>query len=298
MSDVKVPPWARSTHDSAGADVAGLFECWTTWGQRAWPEIRLDVAYFHAHLATCLAQHAHVAPRIGPQIAADLWLACACLRGDAKAWAALERTAFADAHRALGWLGLSAAQRDEVQQGLRVALVVDGALTRYHGIGPLRRFVRAVALRIAIRQGGHRPFEREALLADLPARMADPQVRWLGVEARQHVRAALEAALLGLPPRARNVLALSVLRRMTLAQIGRLYGVDGSTVSRWLSTTRSSLGVAVRDALCRRLGIDRSVAESLLRGVGSEFSLSLQRILSDAHGGRDAAARDAPTERT
>src|SRR5204863_2993549 len=100
---------------------------------------------------------------------ADLYLCCACARGDRAALAALERGYFGDVDGALASFRGKGIAPEEIKQQLRERLLTarDGGRPRildYGGRGDLGRWLRAVAVRAAIdavRQSG-----REVLTGD------------------------------------------------------------------------------------------------------------------------------------
>jgi len=74
------------------------------------------------------------------------------------------------------------------------------------------------------------------------------------------------------------------LERIGLEQLGQMFGVHGSTVSRWLTALRESVLDDVRARLGERLGMAGSFSDvdSLIRAVQSELDLTLSRILRRA----------------
>src|SRR5205085_473595 len=85
----------------------------------------------------------------------ELYLACACLRGDARALFELRERYFAPLESKLGRMGLGAAQRDDVWQVLCQRLLVGdeagpAKLLRYAGAGSLGGLVRVAATRLAL----------------------------------------------------------------------------------------------------------------------------------------------------
>jgi RNA polymerase sigma-70 factor (ECF subfamily) len=99
---------------------------------------------------------------------------------------------------------------------------------------------------------------------------------------RAEVEAAIRAAFDALDSaRDRNLLRLYYLERVGLDRLGQMFGVHGSTVSRWLTALRESVLDDVRTRLSERLGMSGDFADvdSLIRAVQSELELTLSRIL-------------------
>lgn len=111
--------------------------------------------------------------------AADLYLAAACVAGDPAAIAELDASLPAVVRPALARLGIPAGDDDEIEQRVRVALLVrdaDGGcgLAGDSGRGELRAYLRAAEVRIArhgaSRVGGRRGGVRLGGAARLPSR--------------------------------------------------------------------------------------------------------------------------------
>jgi DNA-binding transcriptional regulator LsrR (DeoR family) len=63
-------------------------------------------------------------------------------------------------------------------------------------------------------------------------------------------------------------------------QIGAVYGVNRSTVSRWLADAHDLLLDGVRGVLMKRDGLSSSEFESLARQLVSRLDVSIRVILS------------------
>src|SRR6185312_12263972 len=93
-------------------------------GREAWPAIEVPEDTF-TELLLAQAEGPPERPLAGLP-AAELWLALACARGDARALRELEARAFPGARGVLGRMGLSADAIAEVLQILREKLLVAG----------------------------------------------------------------------------------------------------------------------------------------------------------------------------
>jgi RNA polymerase sigma-70 factor (ECF subfamily) len=245
--------------------------------RRRFPDV--DASGFAAHLAACLAGGASA------EHAGDLLLAWAATRGDAAALRHLDAILH-DLGPAVRHIDPSPAFLDEVRQALRIRLLVaePGATPRigsYGGRGPLRGWMRVAATRVALdlKRSAAPASGGEDILADLVSAEPDPELRHLKTLHRSEFRAALAAALAGLPDRQRAVLRLHYVDGLRLGEIGRLYKVHESTVSRWVSQAAETVADDARRRLTESLSLSRSSLDSLARLVRSQLDLSIARIL-------------------
>lgn len=241
--------------------------------------LRVDVEQFAAHLRSLGA----VPP---PPALDDALLAFAAATGDAAAIVRLERDVLPAAAAALRVFGAGADELADCLQRVRTSLLIgrdDGRprLLDYRGQGRLRAWVRVVAVREALML--HRKRRRElplgdAVLAAVPDPDDDPELVYLRGEARDELAAAVATAIAGLTARERALLRYSLVDDLTLDEIGAIYRVHKSTVSRWLAAARDHLWEAARADLIARLGDDAHVS-SVVRGLRSGLDLSLERLL-------------------
>lgn len=218
----------------------------------------------------------------------DLFMACACLAGDAAAIAAFERELSPLLERAVASFGEEPAK--EVRQGLRAALLVDHRgrgplLAEYRGEGALRRWLRVVAVREATRlyhlSKREGPSEDEALFDSLVG-PGDAGAELVGRDAARQFRAAFSAALAALPPRERTALRLHVVDGLTIDQIAPAFEVHRATVARWISSARETALEQTRRTLMRELKLGADDADSLIRVAQSRVDLSLDRLLASS----------------
>lgn len=217
--------------------------------------------------------------------AADLALAFAVGRGDAVATRRFDDLTAAEMATAARAVHADPTFADEITQRTRIHLVVSEAgreprILSYRGTGPLRAWVSIAAQRIALNARRDAPREvPDDVLAEIVDGEPDPEVRHLKTLYREEFRTALTAALAELADRARAVLRLRFVAGLDLAQIGRLYRVHESTISRWISTALDDVARATRRHLQALLAVTPETAESVARIVQSQLDLSLARIL-------------------
>ena len=215
----------------------------------------------------------------------ELGLARAAAEGDRAAIERIERDVLPAATAALRALSVPADAIDECLQRVRVTLLVgrdDGhpRLLDYRGRGSLRAWVRVVAVRESLMLQRRKDIPLgDAVLAAVPDPADDPELRYLRADLRDELRAAVAAALTALEPRDRTLLRYSLLDNLTLDEIGAIYRVNKSSVSRWLARCRERLWEAARDELGRRLEGQTDTISSLVRSLRSGLDLSLERLL-------------------
>jgi RNA polymerase sigma-70 factor, ECF subfamily len=269
-------------------------------GRAAWPAVRLAPEVLARHLAALAGgdfepDGARVgdgdggggAPLADRRLA-DLYLACACLAGDGAALRALDELVAAEARRAVAALGQPAHLADEVRQELGQRLLVsdDDApprLARYGGQAVLGRWLGVAATRLALNlvRGVRREAELDSeALAALPAEARDPAIELVRQRYRADFEAAIREAFAELEgPRDRNLLRLYYFDGVGLDRLGQLFGVHGSTVSRWLTALRAQILQETMRRLAARLELADSDVASVLRLVQSDLDLTLSRIL-------------------
>jgi RNA polymerase sigma-70 factor (ECF subfamily) len=220
--------------------------------------------------------------------AADLYLATACIAGDATAITVLESLLPAVIRPALARLGVPISDDDEIVQRVRVALLVKGAggacgLAGYSGRGELRAYVRSVAVRLALKRierEGPTSDERSDLLPWLPSAQDSPELALLKHRCRDDVRTGFANALATLTARERTLLRQHYLDGLTVDMLAPLYQVHRSTCARWIDAARVKLLRDVRKHLRARLDLDDAELDSAVDLVRSQLDLSLCRHLA------------------
>jgi RNA polymerase sigma-70 factor (ECF subfamily) len=262
-------------------------------GREAWPRVPLPEEDFLRHLAERLPSGGDTAAVLAAVHAADLYLACACTRGEPAAHEALERHVLPKAAAAVARLKDAGVDAAEVLQHLRERLLVaeEGRAPRmaeYQGGGPLAAWLRAAAVRTALNlrraQGRRARAEEEAETGPLAAgtgAVADVELDYLRRHHREDFHAALAEALAALPARERTVLRLHVVEGLALERIGAMYQTHKSTVSRWVSKAREELLAGARQRLAERLKLSQGELHSLMRAVQSQLDLSLPSMLRE-----------------
>jgi RNA polymerase sigma-70 factor (ECF subfamily) len=255
--------------------------------EEAWPDLRVGPEAFMAYLAPRLDDDLEASVRAVR--APDLYLACACAAGDAAAIAAFERVCFGEIDDVLAKMGLSAAGADDVKQLLRRRFFVgeEGRAPRilhYAGKGELRRWVRAAAVRAALRV--LRQAKRgavsvdDALLEAVSEPAQDPELDFLKRTYGKAFEAALREAYESLAPREKNLLRYYFGEGLSIDELGVVYRVHRATAARRVQKVNAELAAETRRRLAARLGLSGADVSSVLRLVRSQIERALRGILN------------------
>ncbi len=218
---------------------------------------------------------------------ADVYLVAGVLAGNPAAVAAYRALCHPDLDRVVQRL-LPDRDRAEMRQELDARLLVgDGqrgpALEQYRGSGSVRAWTRAVATRAVIdqrRSQGRRP----EVVEWASTRDGVPQVdAELSVAVGEHVetvRSAMQEAFGRLTIRQRNLIRQSVFHRLSIDELGALYGTHRATVARWLQRARSDLSAHLESGFAHEVGGSPTEAGDLLRALRSRVDVSIRSFLA------------------
>jgi RNA polymerase sigma-70 factor (ECF subfamily) len=240
--------------------------------REAWPGVALDEARFRSKLAA-----------LGDSAAlhtSDVFLALAVLAQDPAALRSFEERILPEVGPGLARLKLDAARLAEIRQRVREKLILKGKLDEYGGRGPLQKWVRIVALRMAL--SDLRNEKESAPLDDaavLPAPASDPELDAIRARFRPELQRALATGFASLEPKERNLLRLHLLDGVPVETLAKQYDAHRSTMGRWIEAARQRLVDGVRRDLGDRLGMGRSDFESLMRALTSQLDLSISQFL-------------------
>jgi RNA polymerase sigma-70 factor (ECF subfamily) len=225
---------------------------------------------------------------VPPQVAlaqmhtADLYLACACARGDAQAVAAFDEQCLSQLDRVLGKMGIDADASAEVKQEIRRRVLVgDGRrpeIVDFSGRGDLRSWVRVMAVRQALRRQERArrdiAVEDDELLERIVA-PENPELDYAKGMYREEFKRAFEAALKALPDRERTLLRQHYIDGLTIDEIGQLYRVHRSTAARLLVRARTRVLEATRAQMMCQLDVQSKDLDSIMRMIRSQIDISL-----------------------
>lgn len=234
-------------------------------------------------------------------VLADMYLACACARGDTRAIAAFQRR-YADLVEGVRLRFRSRApSRDELWSELSHRLFVRapaGAggpekrakIEEYAGRSELGAWLRVVVSRIILnRLQAQKPEDalEERMLEGLVVTDASPELAMGRAEHRALLRKAFAEAARELPPRERRILRLAFGEAFTIDDIGGVYNVHRSTAARWIKEAVATLGARVAKIVRGELRLTSDQYESWARALGSSMDVSVARYL-------DASTTDPP----
>lgn len=246
----------------------------TTFAQAraAWPGVEVSREAFEAWLGTRRVE-------VGSEVhLGELYLTCACAKGDSKAIAAFERTYFEGLARPLARFHLSV---EDVLQELRVRLFLGTTHTgpkvgEYSGRGGLVRWVRAAAVRLALNTARTRKNQPHLTLGDDDFLSGDDAaLRNMKEAYRAEFKRAFTDGLAALEPELQTYLRMYYLDGLTLAELAGLFGVSEPTASRRVAKGRERVLEETRGRLAQRLELSADELESVMRLIQSRLTVTL-----------------------
>jgi RNA polymerase sigma-70 factor, ECF subfamily len=253
-------------------------------GRDAHPSLGLADEIFVAHLARC---EAPVIDVLSPLHAEDIYLACACLAGIPMAIAQLRADSRPVLARYLARIHGVKAIFEEVEQRLWDMVLVgsgDGPkLASYRGRGALGSWIGVSGQRIALMLLRHERIEaraRHETAAQHGVVGDDPELGVIRENFRRQFEEALEAALSTLDDREKTLYRMHLVDGLPLVHIGNVYGVNHSTISRWLAAAREQVLDAAKSHLKASLSVSSGEFDSIARMLLSQLDLDISAILS------------------
>jgi RNA polymerase sigma-70 factor, ECF subfamily len=251
------------------------------------PTLSLELKDFVEHWATHLSHCRMPESEYERMHLADLCLAFGCGRGDTEALRLFQTEFVPIAVSTIRGVDSSEAFVEEVTQQLleRILVAAPGQprILEYAGRGSLEHWLRAAALRLALNARRSARRAPDQLGSDsqfeVAAPMADLQLDILQARYGPDFGAALKEAMGDLSSQERSLLRLHFLDGLSFNQIGAVYQVNKSTISRRMSHARATLLAKTRERLEKRFNLGAPELESLLRMLGPELQLSLTSVL-------------------
>ena len=212
----------------------------------AWPQVSIESLDFAHYAAERIDRELAVEDALSVLRASDLYLACACARGDRAGLRAFEDRFLSQVPTMLARLDPGRSLCDEVAQELRAELLVSAngppGIAEYSARGDLIGWLRVVALRTALRL---RAEQKKATSTDPGAReaallgQADPELDYLKLRYRADFEGAFQSAMSQLSSRERLYLRLHYVDGLSIDKMGSLYRVHRSTIARRIAASRS-----------------------------------------------------------
>lgn len=283
-------PEDRARSLRGGAPLEPRLEALCARAAAAWPEVSLAPEGFVRHLAARIPADGDPSRFLDEVHAGDLYLAYGCSLGDPAALAAFERQLLPPLTGYLRRRGALPASVDDFKQQLRARLLVAESpapprIAGYSGRGPLAKWLRVAAARLAINLRAA-PQPREDTLPDeMPAldpADADPELAYFRVHYGALVREAIGTALAGLLPRHAAVLRLHFLRGMTMEAIAGALDLSERTVRRAVTEARARILEETRRLLRARLQVTATQLDSIIRVATADLDPSIVRFLTDS----------------
>lgn len=248
---------------------------------KAWPGLDVPSEGFIAFMAQRLLPGASVEQGLDSLHVADLLLAFACSRRDARALRAFDDKVLAAAVRAADRMDKSPAFREELTQGLRQKLFVgeQPRILDYSGRGPLTGWVRAAVIRDALNlKGSTRQQEGDDVLLNLPADRANPELDYLRRRHQREFAECFRAALDALEPQEKTLLRLHFADGVGVEQLARHYQVHRATMSRRLANARESMVKHTLGLMKERYRLAPEDLQSIIRLLHSDLDLRMSQL--------------------
>ena len=246
----------------------------------AWPKLEVPTDEFVSFLVDRLP-----AGSVGEDARApDLYLACACRRGDPRAIAAFQETYFGEIDAAARRAGAGQAIGGDARQNLARILFTGAspAVGGYAGRGDLRGWIRVIAmrevLRLLARERRELPVASDSLL-DALSPGSDPELAFLKEQHRQDFAEAFREAIFALSEHERTMFQRQVLDGWTLDDFAAHHGVHRATASRWLKAARATVLEETRARLKIRWGATTVEVDSAIGLLSSRFDVSVERVI-------------------
>jgi RNA polymerase sigma-70 factor, ECF subfamily len=255
--------------------------------REACPAVHVSPPAFVRYLAERAGQDLPPAQAVAALRTSDLYLACACAHKDPLAIAVFDTRYLGEVEHALSRMGLAPNVRDDTKQIVRRRLLVEeeGApprIVEYSGRGSLRSWVRAVAVRAALKVL-RQPKAHVALDSTTLRAVASPdedlELAFLKRKYGADFQDALREAFRLLSPRERNVIRHYFGEGLSIDEVGVRYNVHRSTAARWVGKAGNALVKKTRDILGRVLGANRAEISSILRLIHSQLEATLRAVV-------------------
>jgi len=289
ISQVASPPsrpQAPAADRGATAPIDDDLRAYAAVARAAWPMIELDDGALMAFVA---ARSAEGLPAVAQ--AADLFLACACLVGLPTAISAFHLTYRSVIRRVLARRNAGTADIADASQIIYERLLVRQAdraplLSEYGGKGPLRLWISTAAARtlLTMRRSEGRRRANECASSNAIGTIAsaiNPELTYFKRLYKQEIETAVGRSLDGLEVHARALLQLHLGERLSIDQLGAMYGMNRATAARWLAAARETLVRRVRADIRGQLNLSESDYDSVVALVRSELDVTVGAHLSE-----------------
>jgi len=272
---------------ASAADLEATLQALLDTARARWPGFADAVPDedFLDYLADRLPTDGDVVAALSATHAADVYLACACVRAHAPALQAFDQHFISAVSSYLSRGDALPGIADEIKQTLRERLLMTEGrplprIANYSGRGPLGAWLRVIAAREALLL--HASAKPDAAGIEPPLDLAapsDPELTFLKTHYKDDLRAAFESTLAALAPREGAILRLYYLEGMTAQSIGALYDASARTVQRWIVDMRERILAETHRRLGERLDLPKAELGSLVGLLQSQLEVSIWRFL-------------------
>jgi RNA polymerase sigma-70 factor (ECF subfamily) len=280
-----VEPAARAQLTAAAPALETLLRSRWHAARAAWPDVMLPPELFWAHVGARVPATSDGVAAIATLQLEHLYLACACLTGNAVALAHVDACFFPVVDALLARMRLDPADADEVKQHMRRRLFTreggrEPKVAAYSGRGDLGAWLRATAYRtalklIAARHGATTGGESRLIRLSGDSQ---PELRYLKSYYRPLFRQAFTDAVTALPPADKELLREYYADKLSLIEIAARRDAHRVTVARWLDEIRHRLLERTRTALMQRVRVPRHECDSIIRIVQSRLDLTFRDL--------------------
>jgi RNA polymerase sigma-70 factor (ECF subfamily) len=265
--------------------------------QKEWPALALDDVDFGAFLLErAERRRSETEPDLREIVASthasDLYLVFGIARGHGGAFATVDAICRAELEKAARGVRGLPLELDDVQQLLRERLFVGTEAAHrkildYTGAGALRVWLRVTITRtllnLVTRETKEAPTE-DVFFEAITDGVRSPELALAKSNGQADLKGALAAAAAQLSTRDACLLRYAYGDKRTFEQIGAIYGVHGTTASRWVTEARAALVTLVKNELGERLRLDDGEVQSLLRNALQSLELTLSGLLGRPSG--------------
>jgi RNA polymerase sigma-70 factor (ECF subfamily) len=251
-------------------------------GSAAWPGVTVSAQTLALHLGRLAAEDGRSASERAAH-SGDLYLACACATGDARALSLFDTHLLSRVDVFVARIDASPQFGELVRHELRDRLLTAAPgtlprIARYSARGPLGAWVRMAAVRLAI---DLKRANNPVLLADRLPDVGDtknPEVQLIKSRYAAEYQRALAQAWQTVSVRERTVLRLHYVAGRTIDEIGASYQVHRATAARWIVSAREHVLDEMLRLLSARLQLTKAEFHSIARLVGKLLHVSLGAV--------------------
>jgi len=249
--------------------------------RESWPNFDIDDGTFLRYVAERLGERDDA---LSGLLAGDLYLACACSRGDEPAISSFRSTYLQKIRFALRSLPRESV--DDLAQSVMVKLFVSSerrppVISKYAGRGKLGSWVQTIAVRegqsLLRKEAGLASDEIE-MLVDKAFDVVDAEMLELKTRYHEALKRAFEHGFNELALRERNLLRHEYLDGLDVDRIAALYGTSCSIAHSWRSQAHSALFDQMKKVVTDDLSLDGDDFNRVLRLIESQHELILARI--------------------